>query len=112
MSEQAEQTAGISKGSGALESALNRIWEKARRASEVIVRLRDDNRALQKRVAELEAELANVKEGFGAKSEEINKLSKEFSLLESSNNDAFSREEKEELKNKIQELIHKINSHL
>ncbi|MFQ5797709.1 MAG: hypothetical protein ACE5H0_03330 [Bacteroidota bacterium] len=112
MSQQAEREVETSKGSHTLESALDSLWEKARHASEVIIGLREDKRVLQERVAELEAEVANVKEGLGAKAEEIKKLREDFSLLKSYNNDTFSKEEKEALKNKIQDLIHKINSHL
>lgn len=112
MSQQVETEVGSAKGNRALESALSGLWEKARRASEVIIGLREDNRTLQKRVAELETELTRVKESLGGKAEEIKKLREDFSVLQASNNDTYSKEEKEDLKNKIQELIRKINSHL
>ena len=112
MSGQAETEIGASKGNRALEGALENLWMKARRASEVILGLREENRALQKRVAELEAELAQVEEGLGVRAEEITKLKEDFSLLKSHNNDNFTKEEKEELRNKILVLIEKISSHL
>lgn len=110
--EQAGMEVGTSKGIRPLETALNSLWEKARRASEVIIGLRGDNRALQERVTELEEELVNAKESLGARAEEIKKLREDFSLLKSHRNDTISKEEREAIKNKIQELIHKINSYL
>ncbi len=112
MGEQGEMEAGTSKGSRPIEGALENLWEKARRASEVIIGLREDNRVLEKRVAELEEELAKAKEILGIKAEEIRKLKEDFSLLNLHKNDTFSKEEREALKSKIQELIEKMNSYL
>lgn len=112
MSQQAEIDVGSSRGSRALENALTTLWEKARRASEIILGLREENRILQKKAADLEAELAAIKQSLDARSQEMRSLKEQFSVLQSHNNDSFSKEEKEALKAKIQELILKIDSYL
>ena len=97
---------------GTLETALRNLWDKARKTSELIISLREDNRALQRRISELETQLAQLQSEIVQKEQEIKKLQSDVSAASSNGNIILTRQEKEELKSKLKELITKINSHL
>ncbi|HLX11527.1 MAG TPA: hypothetical protein VKS81_01820 [Bacteroidota bacterium] len=102
-----------SKQSQSLEQALGRLWEKIRSASELINALRTDNRNLNERVDILEAELTTLRSEVVGRDVEIKRLRAERSqILQSNGEHHFSQEEKDSLKEKIRDLIAKINSHL
>ena len=137
-----------------LEPILQQLWEKARRVSALLVRMRDENIALRTRVRELEDSGRSVytereklivrlaqeeSQGRGAVEEvaalrqKVRQLEesetnarrqldevtvqgeaarRELTRLQSNGTGPFSREEKEELRTRVQELIHKITTRL
>ncbi len=108
---QVETEVGM-KEARTLEVALKALWDKARRASELILNLKEDNKALHQRVNQLEQQVSAMKAELVNKEAEIGHLREEQALLRSNGNALFTKEEKEALQTKIKELIEKINSHL
>lgn len=104
---------GIATENRTLEASLKHLWEKARAAAEAIAQLRDENTRLRSRLGELEDETLRLKSDTIRKEQEIKRIQAEHAQLATSLNgtDTFTNEEKEALKNRIKELIAKINSH-
>ncbi|MBI4549116.1 MAG: hypothetical protein HY707_14120 [Ignavibacteriae bacterium] len=101
------------RGTNSVEETLSLLWEKVHAATELISQLRETRRSLDGRVSKLEQEVTSLKLELQTKEQELKKLRTEYSsLLNSRDNNVFTQEEKENLKNKIRELIAKINSHL
>ena len=108
-----ESEVTVFKETNAVEETLKVMWEKARATAELISQLRDAKRFLDDRVAKLEQEMSSLKSDHQLKEQELKRLRVEYSqLLSSKDNNVFTHEEKENLKDKIRELIAKINSHL
>ena len=100
-------------GEQTLEEALRMLWDKARSASERLSQLREQNRFHEDRERTLERELETLRVQLVTRDQELKRLKAEHSqLLNAGDSDAFTSEEKENLKNKIRDLIAKINSHL
>jgi dGTP triphosphohydrolase len=96
-----------------IETVLRTFWEKARFASELINRLREEKRVLQEDCSKLLDELQKVKAELTNKEQEVKRLrAEQEQMLSSMSGNIFSSQEKEELKSKIKDLILKINSHL
>ena len=110
---QTESQISVSNDTVEIEDAFRAIWQKARSVSEVITQLRQTKRSLEARIAELEQEEQSLRSDMLAKEQEFKRLRAEYlQLLNAQGNNVFSLEEKENLKNKIRDLIAKINSHL
>ena len=88
-----------------LESSLQKLWEKARRLSDILLRMKDENESLRRRIEEHEARERQLKAELHGKEQECLKL-------QSNGTGMFTHEEKEALAIKIRELIAKINSRL
>ena len=95
-----------------LGNSLEALWEKARRVSEVLVQLREENGILQKKVATLEAEETLLKQELTNREQELSRLHQEALRLQSNGSNILTKEEKEALKARIKDLIMKISSHL
>ena len=95
-----------------LESSLQLLWEKARRVSESLLQLKEANQALKKRVVELEDGERKLREELGGREGELERVRQELLRLQSNGSGGFSKEEKEELKTRIKELITKISARL
>lgn len=88
-----------------VESSLQKLWEKARRLSEVLLRIQKENQALRRRVEELEGREKQL-------SGELQGQEQELLKLQSNGSGMFTHEEKEALASKIKDLIAKINARL
>ncbi len=100
-------------GDAGIESVLRSFWEKARAAGELIARLREEKTEAERKLNEMEAEVASLGREIQAKEQELKRLRAEHAQLTSSNGrEFFTTEEKEILRERIRELIAKINSHL
>ncbi len=88
-----------------LEESLQSLWEKARRVSDTLLHAKEENNTLRASEQYLRAELER-------RESDLQRIRKEFLQLQSNGSDIFTKEEKEALKNKIKELIGKINSRL
>lgn len=95
-----------------LEASLEKVWEKARRVSEVLLRFQEENRELKSRVQELERQEIQLKSDLRAREQELERIRAEMIRLQSNGSQMFSQEEKEALRQRIKDLIGKINMRL
>ena len=95
-----------------LAESIQELWTKARRVSDLLLQVRTDNAQLRARNAELERSERETKSRLEQREQELHKLKNELVQLQSNGNSIYSKEEKDELKTKIKELISKINSRL
>jgi predicted nucleic acid-binding Zn-ribbon protein len=114
MGEQATETQlEVTRNSQSLDQAIGRLWEKIKAASELVSRLKGENRELVARASALESEVFSLRSEITNRELELKKLRAErTSILQSNGDTRFSDEEKEMLKGRIRELIAKINSYL
>ncbi|HTP81098.1 MAG TPA: hypothetical protein VMM57_11935 [Bacteroidota bacterium] len=103
--QQPEAEAGKKSDLHHLEESLQVVWEKARRVSELLIRLKEENKTLQQEEQHLRSELER-------RELDLQRVRKELLQLQSNGSGMFSKEEKEELTTRIKELIGKINSRL
>ncbi len=95
-----------------LAASIQELWTKARRVSEVLLQVRGENTQLKSKIAELERSEGETKARLEQREKELHTLRAEYVQLQSNGSSLFSKEEKDELKIKIKELISKINSRL
>jgi hypothetical protein len=95
-----------------LADSIQELWTKARRVSDLLLQVRAENTQMQARNAELERSEREVKSRLEQREQELHKLRIEYVQLQSNGSSVYSKEEKDELKTKIKELISKINSRL
>jgi chromosome segregation ATPase len=96
-----------------VEEAVRTLWDKIRTATELISRLKQERSTLQHRVSALEQELSSLRSALSSKEQELKKVRSDYSQsLQGANVLGASEEEREILKNRIHDLIAKINSHL
>jgi len=114
----------IAKESQLLEEIFKPIWEKVRKAGELIHHLQEEKDKLKNKVSELEQsssqkiqslenELKVLRQELGTREQELKRVRNENTQLMSDNGQhIFSLEEREIIKDRIRELIAKINSYL
>ena len=97
-----------------LESLVKQLWEKVRTAAERISQLKEENESFKTRMEHVEHELSKLHSDINQKEQEIRRLKQDHSQLTNAvgSNNVLTIEEKEALKERIKELIAKINSHL
>jgi chromosome segregation ATPase len=95
-----------------LADSIQELWAKARRVADFLLQVRAENSQLKTRNAELERSERETKSRLEQREQELHKLRTELVQLQSNGNSIYSKEEKDELKTKIKELISKINSRL
>ncbi|MBI3788559.1 MAG: hypothetical protein HY276_09950 [Ignavibacteriales bacterium] len=100
------------KDTKSLEPVLQLLWEKARRVSEAIMKLKEENASLHGRIGELEGTEKHLKEVLADRERELERARQDALRFQSNGNDSFTKEEKEALKSRIKELIARINSRL
>ncbi len=88
-----------------IESSLQKLWERARNLSDLLLRLKEENKTLRRRVEELERKEQQIAKDLTGKE-------KELLRLQSNGSGLYTHEEKEALVLKIKDLIAKINAHL
>lgn len=95
-----------------LAESIQDLWAKARRVSDLLLQVRAENTQLKTRNAELERSEREVRTRLEQRELELRSLKQEVVQLQSNGSSIYSKEEKEELKTRIKELISKINSRL
>ena len=95
-----------------LAESIQELWSKARLVSDLLLQVRAENAQLKSRNAELERSEREVKTRLEQREQELHKLRIDYVQLQSNGSSIYSKEEKDELKTKIKELISKINSRL
>ena len=93
-----------------LEDALQILWEKARRVSDVIIQLKTENKELRSRISGLELKERRSAEELQRREKELNEIRAELETAQSNGNSLFSKEELEVIRLRLKELIGKINS--
>ena len=88
-----------------LESSLQKLWQKARLLSDILLRLKTENESLRRRVEELEGREQQL-------TKKLQGTERELLQHQSNGTSMFTHEEKEAFVQKIRELIAKINSRL
>ena len=95
-----------------LEAGLKALWERARRAGELIAQLREERASLRLKVDELEGEVAHLKDEVGQKVELLRKLNTEAAKPSVKNGVLISDGEREQLGARVKELLAKIEGYL
>jgi septal ring factor EnvC (AmiA/AmiB activator) len=95
-----------------LEASLEKLWEKARRVSDLLLRFKEENRVLKNRVKELEQLEAQLRSNLQERERELERVRAEVIRLQSNGSQMFTQEEKEVLRQRIKDLIGKINMRL
>jgi chromosome segregation ATPase len=95
-----------------LAASIQELWSKARQVSDLLLQVRTDNAQLRSKIAELEQGERELKTRLEQREQELHKLKIDYVQLQSNGSSIFSREEREQLRTKIKELISKINSRL
>ena len=95
-----------------IESALKTLWEKARRAGELIAALKEENTGLRTKLQEVQAEVEHLKEDLVQRDQTISKLEAEQAEADSKRAEMFSNGEREALAAKVKDLLAKIDSYL
>ena len=88
-----------------VESSLQKLWEKARRLSDILLSLKEENQSLRQRLEEVEQKESRL-------TSELEGREKEILKLQSNGSGMFTHEEKEALVNRIRDLISKLNARL
>jgi chromosome segregation ATPase len=95
-----------------LEESLQSLWEKARLVSDLLLRLKTENKELKSRVSSLELKERRYSEDLRQRQQEMEEVRAQLAHALSIGNSLFSKEESEALKSRLKELIVKINSRL
>jgi chromosome segregation ATPase len=93
----------------AVDDSLRGLWEKVRTAAALIQELKTERQELRVRLSAAEAELASLREVLQQRETDLRRLRSE---MNSDGSRGFHEDEKEALKERIRDLISKINSHL
>ncbi len=92
-----------------IDAWLKGLWDRARKAAELIAQLRVERGELQTRVASLEEELLRVKSELAEKEEVVRTLSSEKS---DAGDSPLLNGEREQLSARIKELLAKLNEYI
>jgi hypothetical protein len=95
-----------------LEESLQSLWEKARLVSDLLLRLKTENKELQSRISSLELKERRWAEELRQREQEMEEVRAQLAQVQSKGSSLFSKEELEALKSRLKELIVKINSRL
>ena len=95
-----------------LEESLQSLWEKARLVSDLLLRLKAENKELHSRLSSLELKERRCTEELRQREQEMEEVRAQLTQVQSKGSSLFSKEELEALKLRLKELIGKINSRL
>jgi chromosome segregation ATPase len=95
-----------------LEESLHVLWEKARNVSDVLLRLKAENKELHGRISSLELKERRWAEELQSRERDLEEIRSQLAGAQSNGRSLFSKEESETLKLRLKELIVKINSRL
>jgi len=97
-----------------IDSALKGLWEKARRAGELLAQIKDENRDLRTQAEELRRQLQQIQQELARKDQMIHQLSAELAGAQSESKRAvlFANGERELLATRVKDLLAKIESYL
>jgi FtsZ-binding cell division protein ZapB len=110
--QQAEVEVSTIRDSKGLEGIFKTLWDRVRRAAELIDYLKEENRTLQGNCSRLEEQTAKLRKELMEKEETLREVKEQHLEAISHNNNFFSEEEKQALKSRIKELLGRINTHI
>jgi hypothetical protein len=94
----------------AIEAWLKSLWDRAKKAAELISLLREEKAELQTRVASMEEELTRVRQELTKDEEVIRTLS--AGRGEEVDDSVFSNGEREQLSAKVKDLLAKLEGYV
>ena len=109
--QQTDTSTGLHGDVKSIESSLKALWERARRTAEVIHGLREDKRALEAKVGEMESEVRRLQQEL-LKKEQALKATASQGDGGAGKSAFLSNGEKEALAAKIKVLLSKIEAYL
>ncbi|HCV42638.1 MAG TPA: hypothetical protein DGH68_04070 [Bacteroidetes bacterium] len=92
-----------------IDAWLKNLWDRAKKAAELIARLRAEKAELQARLASIEEELARVKQDLSKHEEMVRSLSAE---QHEEDNSFLSNGEREELSARVKDLLTKLDGYV
>jgi len=95
-----------------LESPLKLLWERTRRAGELISQLRQEKHGLQERLSDIEQELARLKEHLSQKEDQVRKLTTDLAQQAAVDAVMFSDGDRQMLTTKVKDLLAKLEGYL
>jgi chromosome segregation ATPase len=95
-----------------LEASLKALWDRTKRAGELIAQLRDERSALQRRLDGLEHEVTQLRDELSQKDELIKKVSSEPLRQSGKDGVALLDGERQQLEARVRELLAKIEGYL
>ena len=94
----------------AIDAWLKNLWDRAKKAAELISRLREERAELQTRVASMEEELGRLKQELARGEEAIRTLT--VGRAKDGDHPVFSNGEREQLSARVRDLLTKIDGYL
>jgi TolA-binding protein len=94
-----------------LDASLTAMWERARRAVELIGQLREEKRVLQERVRELEGKIQTVQQQYRDVQEQL-KAQPHQQVDQDAAPSLLSNGEREALKGRVRDILAKLEAYL
>jgi len=95
-----------------VESSLAHLWEKVRRVSDLVLRLKQENRGLKSKIQQYEGNQATITRELESLKAELERTRARLQQEQSNGSGFVTKEEKEAFVLRIKELIGKLNSRL
>jgi uncharacterized small protein (DUF1192 family) len=91
---------------------LQGLWDRVRRAGDMVVQLRSQNADLAERVVFLEQELSRLKAELSTKDEQVKSLTERQDAAQSLSDRLFSNGDRESIAARAKELLARIEGYL
>jgi uncharacterized coiled-coil DUF342 family protein len=95
----------------AVEQALKGLWERVRRAGDIIQQLREERRALLSQVDQLRSDVQHLQEELGRKDQVLRKAQSER-VTPAADAASLSNGDREAMARKVKELLLKLDAYL
>jgi septal ring factor EnvC (AmiA/AmiB activator) len=109
--QQADMSAILQGDAKSVESSLKALWDRARRAAEIIHALRENKKVLEQRVGELEAEVKKLEHELSKRERLLASATAAEEMAESKTR-LVSNGEREALAARVKVLLSKIETYL
>jgi chromosome segregation ATPase len=97
----------------AVEQALKGLWERVRRAGDIIQQLREERRALLSQVEQLRGDVQQLQEEMVRKEQILRKAQSERAVpTAAADAPSFSNGDREAMARKVKELLQKLDAYL
>jgi len=97
----------------AVDQALKGLWERVRRAGDIIQQLREERRALLSQVEQLRGDMQHLQEELGRKDQMLRKAQSERAVPATATDAvSLSNGDREAMTRKVKELLQKLDAYL